>query len=415
MSLQSSCRVLLPERLSLNLVSEGPETGDWNWDERGTVHVDASAPISHAEPAAMAALAAWTAHLRAQGCTVHVSDGLKSPYAWKYGVLSSLAGRAPPPAPSNDYLPPTVVRSPQEHEALFDRLAPLLHPLSQVQRGVLLQCLGEMLRNVHEHSSSPLGAYVCCSHFPKADRISVAIVDTGVGIPTTIRGRYTSQLSDAQSISLATQWRVSGATATENNAGFGLFVARSTTYDTRGLFTVVSGSGLVRSVREEEDLVLEVPRASWRGTIVALAFTPSQTHAAWTRTNKLLQANISNRKLQPVQWGSPPDGAQRVEIPPTAAGLVEDKEVAKRLRDSVLLPELQAERPVGIDLTKARVITHSFTHALLYKLFILLGEKARRLIHVQAKEPQVKDVVRVVAWYALQERAEGQRGSAPAP
>lgn len=201
MSLQSSpsYRILLPERLSLSLVSEGPETGDWGWEQKGDVLLEASRPISHAEPAALAALAAWADYLRSQGCKFHIGDSLKSPYAWKYGVLAALGGKASTLPSDAWFLPPTIIRSTEEHATFFNnRLSPLLHPLSEKQRDVLLHCLGEMLRNVHEHASSPLGAYVCCSHFPKADRISVAIVDTGVGIPTTIRGRYAKDLTDAQ-------------------------------------------------------------------------------------------------------------------------------------------------------------------------------------------------------------------------
>jgi anti-sigma regulatory factor (Ser/Thr protein kinase) len=313
---RSSRRIVLPERLTLSLASEGPESGDWAWEEVEDIQLEASRPISHAEPAALALLAAWSAHQRARGCTVHIGDSVKSPYAWKYGLLATLAGRM---ATSNPdpffFFPSTAVHSPEEHAALFNRLSPLLHALSQKQREVLLHCLAEMLRNVDEHASSPVGAYVCCSHFPKTGRLSMAIVDTGVGIPTTIRNRYSTVRTDEQAIDWATQWKVSGSTATANNGGFGLFIARSTTRDTGGLFTVVSGRGMVRSSREEES-VSGNPRALWQGTIVALSFRSSLSQEAWTRTNQLLSSNPSNGALPHrarSAWKSrpPPLGSSR--------------------------------------------------------------------------------------------------------
>jgi hypothetical protein len=202
---------------------------------------------------------------------------------------------------------------------------------------------------------------------------------------------------------------VSGASATEDNAGIGLFYVRSAATHTGGRFTLISGTAQVKSTRpgDEDSVAITAP---WKGTIVALSFRPSLAHKAWAQTEKLLAADLDNRKTQPVQWTSPPPEVRRLEIAPSAAGLVEDKSQARRLRDEMLLPELSAGRPVSIDLTKARLITHSFVHTLLHEAFRQLGSRSQELLYVQAKEPPVKDMIRIVARYA-REAKEDDGGS----
>jgi hypothetical protein len=413
----SSHRIILPDRLDLSLVREGPESGDWAWDTQAReLIVEATRPIVHAEPAALAALAAWANYQRAKGRELHIHDSMKSPYAWEFGILQALSGRASTQGTSVNYLPPTVIPSTEANPALFARLGPLLHSLSGEQKNVVLHCLAEMLRNVHEHADCPRGAVVCCSHFPNSDRLSLAIVDTGQGVPRNIRLRHGMAISDDRAIEMATEFGISGATSSrDNNAGLGLFIARSTTWDTGGLFTLVSGEGFVRNGQGEE-VVRGKPRAAWQGTVVALSFKPSQSLSAWTRNDTLMRrTNLTKPKVQPVRWGPPPPGSRQITITPVAAELIEDKEKAKTLRDKELIPELEAGRPVGIDLRSARLITHSFIHALLYKAFSVLGERARTLLYIQAEERRVKDVIRIVAWYAQEERKTPEAAPLSAP
>ncbi|HYO55496.1 hypothetical protein [Archangium sp.] len=206
----SSHRIILPDRLDLALVREGPESGDWAWDTQvREIIVEATRPIVHAEPAALAALAAWANYQRANGRELHIHDSLKSPYAWEFGILQALSGRASTLAASDTYLPPTVILSPEANAALFSRLGPLLHLLNGEQKNVVLHCLAELLRNVHEHARCPRGAVVCCSHFPNSDRLSLAVVDTGQGVPNNIRARHGTELSDEHAIEMSTEFGIS--------------------------------------------------------------------------------------------------------------------------------------------------------------------------------------------------------------
>src|SRR5687767_3653051 len=75
--------IVLPADLLLGTAIMGPQSANWHWDQPdGTVEIKAVSGISHAEPAALAALAAWADYQRAKGLTLRLDDSLKSPYAW---------------------------------------------------------------------------------------------------------------------------------------------------------------------------------------------------------------------------------------------------------------------------------------------------------------------------------------------
>ena len=147
--------------------------------------------------------------------------------------------------------------------------------------------------------------------------------------------------------------------------------------------------------------------ARWQGTVVAISFRPSRAGEAWRKTEEILAAKLTDPKRQIISWQAAPQDAVVATITPTIEGFVEDKEQAIRLRETVILPEIRAGRPIGIDLRQARLITHSFVHALLCEAVANAGPRSQELIHIQAKEPQVRDIVRIVAQYALEDSGPG--------
>lgn len=383
------------------------------------VTVRCEEPITHIEPLPLAMLAAWADLLLSKGVRVRVDDSVKSEYTWKFGLLSSLAGRPPPPAINDSrYLPPTAIRSDEDRQRLLSQVAPILNVTDDAQRNALRECLSEILRNVAEHADSERGAFVCASYFPGADRVSIAVVDTGVGVPTTIRRKHGPELSDADALDAALTYGVTGSRAfkpfggsagTVDNAGIGLYMVRSAATLSGGVLALVSGRAFARSDRLE-DVSLGDATHPWRGTAVAVSFRPSQAQAAWKRRLDLLPK--ADRKREVVGWGPGPTGCATIAIRPTVGQLAEDKDSARRVRDELLLPEIRAKRAVCIDLREPRVVTHTFVHALLYEVVGEAGEDSARLIHVYAKERQIKDIVRMVSRYAYDD-ALGARTEAP--
>ena len=125
-----------------------------------------------------------------------------------------------------------------------------LQPLAA--RGGIAKSLSEALRNVFEHARTEDGASVAVSYFPKTERIPpAAVVDTGVGVPATIRPRHGRGLSDADHNLLATEVTVFGARPSPrhggpiNNAGIGLDYLRTVSARSNGQFALMSGKAVV--------------------------------------------------------------------------------------------------------------------------------------------------------------------------
>ncbi len=405
--------LVLPGNLTLGCCLEGSDALEWPWAQRDeTVTVRCLGTISHAEPMPIAMLAAWADYELARGVRIVVEDSVKSEYTWKYGLLSSLAGRPPPPTgPNARYLPPTRVTNVEERQSLLAEVGPRLGLEEEAQRLALQECLSEMLRNVDEHADAERGGFVCASHFPTLDRVSIAIVDTGVGVPTTVRNKHGLELSDDRAVDAALTFGVTGSRArkpfggsagTVDNAGVGLYMVRSASTLAGGLFSIVSAGAFARSDRIDS-VATGQARFPWTGTAVAITFRPSRARAAIEKRTALLPK--ADRKREIVSWGPGPQGCVTVTIRPTVSHLAEDKDAARRVRDELLLPEVRAGRPVCVDLREPRVATHTFVHALLYEVIGQAGADAARLIHVHARERQIKDVVRLVAQYARDDAA----------
>ena len=379
----------------------GDGIADWHWDcPDSEIEVAASAPIEHAEPAPLAALAAWAAHQRANGKIIRVADSVRSPYAWRFGILSALTGAPASSQAATRFLPPTQIES---DVTLSDVLEHTVGTLGLTALGVrvgTIKAMSEAIRNVFEHSASPHGAFVCASYFPARDRVSFAVADTGVGVPSTIRRRYGLSLTDAQANETAIQLKTSAGSPADN-AGIGLFFLRTMSARSSGLFALVSGSAFVKGASDYSAPQVSSSPVRWNGTVVSVTLSASRADDTMNAVRLILERGLSaDRKQQLVTFGDPPPGVEVVRIEPTAAGIIEDKTQARLAREQVLLPAVATGRPVAVDLSAGQAVTHSFVHALLFAVIKQAGERSRQLVFVRAATGQVRDTVRLVAWDA---------------
>jgi STAS-like domain of unknown function (DUF4325) len=94
---------------------------------------------------------------------------------------------------------------------------------------------------------------------------------------------------------------------------------------------------------------------------------------------------------------------ETVKLPAGINGFAEDKDEAKRLRISRILPAFGGGQPhdIILDFSDINYSTQSFIHALLGEVLQRYGESA--LEHIQFKKcaPQVKSLIRLVVDYSL--------------
>lgn len=143
--------------------------------------------------------------------------------------------------------------------------------------------MSELVRNVIEHSRSETGAIVSAQYYEKSNRISIGIVDTGVGIKKTINQSHIA-LDHINAIRLALMPGITGTTEKEGgtsyNAGAGLFFIKTIAKVNRNFFMLYSGNALYKLLKSGSGKLFADPFDDnhsksdklpiWDGTVVGI-------------------------------------------------------------------------------------------------------------------------------------------------
>ena len=156
------------------------------------------------------------------------------------------------------FIPITQIRNQDEQSKFISDMIPLLH-LDPSKADAIKYTVGELVRNVLEHSQAENGAIVAAQYYQEQNLIRLGICDTGVGIRNSMEYTWPSHsYSDIEAIKWALVPGVSGTTkregGTEDNAGAGLFFVKSISMLTRDYFAIYSGTGIYRLLKRRPDV-----------------------------------------------------------------------------------------------------------------------------------------------------------------
>lgn len=163
---------------------------------------------------------------------------------------------------SGRFIPITVIKNSTEQSKFITDMIPLLH-LPADKTDAIKYTVGELLRNVLEHSESPNGAIVAAQYYKKSNTIRIGICDRGIGIRKSLQHYWANQArTDIAAIKWALVPGISGTTrregGTEDNAGAGLFFIKSIAQVARNYFMIYSGSGIYKLLLHDKRI--EKPR-----------------------------------------------------------------------------------------------------------------------------------------------------------
>lgn len=157
--------------------------------------------------------------------------------------------------PSGRFIPARKISNSVELNQFITDMVPLLHTTPE-QAYPIKYVMSELVRNVLEHSRSPIGAIVSAQYFKKTNRISIGVADRGIGIRGGINKSY-NILTDKEAIGLALKPGITGTTTkiggTENNAGAGLFFTKSIAKISRDYFLIYSGDSFFKLQKTKQD------------------------------------------------------------------------------------------------------------------------------------------------------------------
>ena len=187
--------------------------------------------------------------------------------------------------PSGRFIPITFVKDAAGQTKFIADIVPLLH-LNENDARIIRYIVGELIRNVLEHSMSADGAVVAAQYYKNTNRISLAICDTGIGLRGGLNLWHPA--SDENAIQLALTPGVSGETmregGTSDNAGAGLFFIKSIAKMTRNNLVLYSGDAayILKKTRSDQKVptlnadpfddacVRKTGLADFHGTLVAI-------------------------------------------------------------------------------------------------------------------------------------------------
>jgi anti-sigma regulatory factor (Ser/Thr protein kinase) len=188
--------------------------------------------------------------------------------------------------PAGRFIPLTQITESSELTKFITEMIPLLH-LEPEETAPIKYIVSELVRNVLEHSRSKYGAILCAQYYKKSNTIRIGIVDTGVGIKTTINQSHDAK-THLEAIRLALMPGITGTTrkegGTEFNAGAGLFFIKSIATVNRDFFMIYSGNAVYKLLKSKATDTRLTLRADpfkdrhsegedfpfWRGTIVGI-------------------------------------------------------------------------------------------------------------------------------------------------
>ena len=151
------------------------------------------------------------------------------------------------------FIPLTIIKTQDEQSKFVTEMTPLLH-LGKEQSTAFRYVIGELIRNVIEHSGSRNGAIVAAQFYARKNKISIGICDTGIGLKGSLDRLHHPQ-DDLAAIRLALRPGISGATlrtdGDEQNHGAGLFVVKSLARVTRDYFFIYSGDSSYKLTKHD--------------------------------------------------------------------------------------------------------------------------------------------------------------------
>lgn len=192
------------------------------------------------------------------------------------------------------FVPIKIIKDSESQSRFITDMIPLLH-LSEKNTTVVKYIIGELVRNVLEHSFAKDGAIVAAQYYKKTNRVSIGICDTGIGIWRSMRNSWKPR-TDIDAIKLALTPGITGTTrkegGTSENAGAGLFFVKSIAKITRNYFVIYSGSAEYTLLKHKKR-IKGMPRlygdpnrdnhsetnksSSFQGTLVAVDISLDET------------------------------------------------------------------------------------------------------------------------------------------
>jgi hypothetical protein len=277
--------------------------------------------------------------------------------------------------------------------------------------GAVKYSLIELLRNIVQHSRSPIGGVAMAQYFPTTGIVEIAVADMGVGVRETLIPRYPTLRDDLAALKFALMPHVSGTFAKSaygsmrDNAGLGLFFIKEIATRGNGGFFLGSGNRLVNLWGHEDGSDGKryqiATMGGWNGTFAVLQLRRDGI-GDFDSLLAVCRELAAEARRDPTESSldfidAIPDlpGLQVVRI----KEFEENVDRAAEVRESVIIPAIEKEQLVILDFSGISFATQSFVHACMYRVLRDFPSSAYTL-SLNGASKATKEAIRSVAAYA---------------
>lgn len=236
--------------------------------------------VDHVWVVGLAALAAWS---RSRNRKVHITNASlrTNEYLRSMGFIDSLHGSTGGLTYSENTESAMAIaplESEVKPEVICSRLVRIIDShmsIPTASRPALSTLFAELIENIDRHAQKTGMAFACAQVYPKKRKLSICIVDIGIGVRNSIlegRNPELAQRVQQHESALELACKPLCTSKPDQHTGYGLYVASELIVRNGGVFRLFSGREILTLLRTKwrrKQRLARVP-VGWNGTWIAM-------------------------------------------------------------------------------------------------------------------------------------------------
>jgi hypothetical protein len=347
-------------------------------------------------------------HIKTQNCFIDVRHSTHSRKMWGLmgaGGWSQVLYRREQNFVGGVYKPLIAIRNNHDFKVALEKSEKYTKNFNLEYEKTLRYVLSEILYNTIEYGISSrrvqngdsvrIPSIIQFNWYQGKDELSFIVADLGIGIKH-LEQAYPGFSNDSEAISRAIEPQVSGtfgrasAYDSKDNAGIGLYISSNIMRRLKANLYIVSGNGLLHV--SPRDTTSKELQHRWPGTFVygevkLGAENQFELHSMMQELReKARQEIITKSKAEQ-------EGNFYIHIRNFFGVYAEDKEAAKRFRNSRIIDRIEKGDQITLDFSDVKAAPHSFLSALLATPITRLGMLAYKKIKVINALPEIRETI----------------------
>jgi anti-sigma regulatory factor (Ser/Thr protein kinase) len=348
-------------------------------------------------------------HIRTQDCYVDVRHSSNSEKMWQLmGAMgwSQVLFRPEQNFVGDVYKPLIAIRKNHDFKVALEKSEAYTKNFNIEYEKTLRYVLSELMYNTIEHgvanrrvhNGNPitLPSIIQFNWYQGKDELSFIVADLGIGIKRHLEQAYPGFETDSEAIRRAIEPQVSGtfgrvsAYDRKDNAGIGLYISSNIMRRLKANLYIVSGNGLLHV--SPRDITSKELLSRWPGTFV---YGEVKLGAESQFELHSMMQELREKARQEVEAKSKAEqeGNFYIHVRNFFGVYAEDKEAAKRFRDSRILERVEQGDQITLDFSDVKAAPHSFLSALLATPITRLGMLAYKRIKVINALPEIRETI----------------------